>query len=149
MLATLSQYLLILIVGALLWIPLSADFRGSNAEQTELAEALENLQATLAFLFCMAFNFSWPVFFILLLTLGLLRGYGPSWPAWQRWLLLLAGITLSAFLPVPYVRAAWSELLDVSLGWALEVCRPWMLAAYLVTLWSNRKYLRSAFPSPS
>ncbi|UOQ52976.1 hypothetical protein [Hymenobacter cellulosivorans] len=101
----------------------------------------------MAFQFAMALQFSWPVASILLLTLEVLYNYAQHWRPWQRWLLLLTGITLSAFLPVPYVRAAWSELFDVSLYWAFEVCRPWILAAYLVTLWANRNYLRSASSS--
>jgi hypothetical protein len=91
----------------------------------------------------MALRFSWPAFLGLLFTLTLLRTRGRRWPVWQRGLLLLAGLTLAAALPVLHLWMAWSELLDVSLAWSISVCRPWLVAAYLLTPWLNRRYLRS------
>lgn len=146
-LATTGQYVLIIVVGTLLSVAMGAGFDRPIVAEAPTAEAFQEILGGMLFLAYGAFCFSWPAAFILLLTLGLLRGYGQRWAAWQRWGLLLAGITLGAFLPVPWVREAWSELIEVSFSWALLLCRPWILAAYIVTLWANRRYLHPIFPA--
>ncbi|RYU79724.1 hypothetical protein [Hymenobacter persicinus] len=137
LLTTAGQYVLILSVGTLLALVPGVGF--DQAEPTQ--EPGEELGGLLLLTY-MALRFSWPAFLGLLLTLTLLRTRGRRWPVWQRGLLLL-GLTLAAALPVLHLRAAWSELLDVSLAWSVAVCRPWLVAAYLLTPWLNRRYLRS------
>ncbi|TGE22894.1 hypothetical protein [Hymenobacter metallicola] len=148
-LAAVGQYILILVLGTLLWVLLSASLSDTNGEQVNFVEEIEKLLGTLGFVTYLALWLSWPAFLVLFATLAGLRRYGPRRPAWQRWAWLLMGVTLGAFLPVPTLQEAGSEFVDVNWFWALKTCRSWILAAYLVTLWANRSYLRSAFPSSS
>jgi hypothetical protein len=82
-LTTTGQYALILVGGTVLWLFLSADDSGTPNPAKPTAGSGDML-TTMAFLTVQTLAFSWSVFFILLLTLGLLRGYGPRWRVWQR-----------------------------------------------------------------
>ncbi|MCB2407391.1 hypothetical protein [Hymenobacter lucidus] len=141
-LATLGQYAGILVIGALLSVALGIGFDYPVVPQAAVAEPIREFLGEMLFQAYIVFYFSWPTFFILLLTLGLLRGYGYHWPAGQRWALLLAGITAGVWLPVLY----WSEIIDLSFSSAAATCRAWILVAYVAILWANRKYLRSSLP---
>jgi hypothetical protein len=142
MLATLSQYTLIIMAGALLSLIIGTDFNliTSTEEPIEGAELLSTLFLTAYF----ALYLSWPSFLVLLITLGLLRGSGRPRPAGQRWALLLTGLTLGIFSTLLHVREAWTEIIELDLLWVVGACGPWILAAYAVVLGANRPYLGPA-----